>query len=120
VKEFVEISWKTPWIPVNSQVEILALQHRIETEIRKAHPLFDKDAQVIGRRIDNDDVVVKLRDGKYTVVHLVWGEIPVAESPQFPSTVLFASLDDFLSVMDADALPYTEDEAPRTSSTGDR
>ena len=110
MKNFPEISWKIPWYLLDSQVEILALQQRLETEIQKGHPLFEKDSQVIGRRIDYDDVLVKLSDGKYAKVHLVWGGIPVADSGKFPSTVIFESLNDLISSMNEDAYAYGEDE----------
>ena len=107
---FPEISWKMPWYLLDSQVEILAVQQRLETEIQKVHPLFEKDAQVIGCRIDNDDVLVKLSDGKYAKVHLVWGEVPVADSSEFPSTIIFENQNDFISVMNEDAYTNGEDE----------
>ena len=36
------------------------------------HPLCGQVATVIGRRIDNDDVLVALSDGSYVNVHLTW------------------------------------------------
>lgn len=110
MKNSPEISWKIPWRMLDSQVEILALQSQLETEIKKKHPLFEKDAQVIDRRVDNDDVLVKLIDGKYAKVHLVWGSIPVADSAEFPRIVIFESLNDFISAMDDDSFTYGEDE----------
>jgi hypothetical protein len=105
-----EISWKLPWYPIQSQAEIHAVQHQLEMEITENHPLSGKDALVIGRRIDNDDVLVKLNGGKYARVHLVWGITPAQFSTEYPRTLMFESLDDFLYLMEEDVLVYGEDE----------
>ncbi|UAA38440.1 hypothetical protein KIH87_17440 [Paraneptunicella aestuarii] len=88
--------------------EIPGVQKQVELEITKVHPLFRKTPIVIGRRIDNDDVLTRLSDGSYASVHLVWGSGPEAFPEDYPSFQLYSSLQEFLAVMDIDAEDYEE------------
>jgi hypothetical protein len=106
----LDISWKLPWCALIFQSEILGFQTQLEKEITDSHPLWGKGAVVFGRRVDCDDVVVSLNEGKYANVHLVWGSGQDAFPAKYPDTLIYNSLDDFITSMNEDALEYGEDE----------
>ncbi|MCK7471139.1 MAG: hypothetical protein MZU95_10435 [Desulfomicrobium escambiense] len=100
------IEWKEPWRAIQFAAEIPGVQKQVDSEITTKHPLTGKGAIAIGRRIDNDDVLVILNDGTYASVHLVWGSGPGAFSEQYPSWYLYGSLESFLQAMQEDAAEY--------------
>jgi hypothetical protein len=102
----LDISWKLPWRALQFQAEISHIQRQLELEITERHPLWGKGAVVIGRRDDQDDVLVTLNDGKYANVHLVWDSSPGVFPAEYPSVVIYNFLDEFVSAMDEDALEY--------------
>lgn len=85
------------------------MQRQLEQEIGPAHPLHASRPVVIGRRIDCDDVVVRLNDGTYANVHLVWGSGPGAFPAEYPSWFAYGSEAAFLAAMRADATEYNSD-----------
>jgi hypothetical protein len=92
------IEWKRPWKPLDLESEMSAVQRQLELEITPKHPLYGKRAIVIGRRIDRDDILVRLSDGAFANVHLVWGSLtPEHHSGKYPSWFLYGSLDAFIS-----------------------
>ena len=107
-----EISWMLPWRALQFQPEIPHVQKQYEMEIAPPHPLWGKKGQVIGRRVDCDDVVVALNDGTYAIVHLVWasGPGPGAFPAQYPSAVFYKSLGEFVAAMNEDAEEYVRVE----------
>jgi hypothetical protein len=102
------IEWKEPWRAIQFAAEIGGVQKQLDREITSLHPLFGKGATVVGRRIDNDDVLVVLDDGTYVNVHLVWasGSGPGAFSNEYPSWFSYGSLESFTRVMHEDAAQY--------------
>lgn len=85
------------------------MQRQLDRELTAAHPLWGKGAQVIARRVDCDDVAVTLDDGTYATVHLVWGSGPDPCPAEYPSTVIYRSLPEFLAAMHEDAKEYDEE-----------
>jgi hypothetical protein len=84
------------------------VQRQLEREITSAHPLHGRGAQAIGRRIDCDDVVVVLADGKYANVHLVWSKSG-DPSGKWPTWFEYGRLADFVQAMNGDAEEYGDD-----------
>src|SRR6266850_1741385 len=106
-----EIEWKAPWRAIQFAIEIPGIQRQLQLEITSKHPLYGREATVVGRRIDNDDVLVRLNDGTYAMVHLVWGGPgPGAFPEEYPSWFLYGSLESFIQAMQQDALEYGDDE----------
>ncbi len=103
-----DIKWKLPWRAIQFEAEIPGVQKQLESEITKKHPLWGTNPFAIGRRVDCDDIVAKLNDGTYAIVHLVWGTGPGAFPEEYPSYTKFNSLDEFLEEMDQDAEDYDE------------
>ncbi len=101
-----QIPWRLPWYGPLPEPQALALQSRLAVEITKVHPLSGKIAVVVGRRKDQDEILVKLTDGRFARIHLVWSDNPQAYSAEWPWTVIYDSLDDFVASMEADAAEY--------------
>jgi hypothetical protein len=103
------VEWKTPWKPLDSGSEVPAIQRQLEQEITAEHPLHGKQATAIARRIDSDDVLVRLGDGTYANVHLPWSRPGSERSPgKHPSFFVYGSLDAFVSAMQKDVDEYGE------------
>lgn len=102
------IEWEEPWRAIQFAAEIPHVQNQLERELSAQHPLYGTEARVIGRRIDNDDVVAVLRDGTYVNVHLVWatGSSPGAFPGEYPSWFTYGHQDQFIHAMQADAAEY--------------
>lgn len=78
--------WRLPWRPLEQPLDLPALQRQLEREIADGHPLWGKDAEVLGCRVDNDDVLVSCLDGTLATVHLDWAKGPHANPLGYPST----------------------------------
>ena len=101
------ISWKIPWRKLQFEAEIPAMQNQLELEVSKKHMLWNKNAKVIGRRIDTDDVIVKTKDNLYATVHLDYGTGPGDE--EYPSTEVYKTLAEFILQMEEDSEDYGEE-----------
>ncbi|MCE7991365.1 MAG: hypothetical protein HEP71_05265 [Roseivirga sp.] len=44
----------------------------LKKEVHRKHRLYRLKATLIGRRQDNDDILIELEDGRIAVVHLTW------------------------------------------------
>jgi len=108
-----QIKWVEPWRALQFAAEIPGVQRQLEREITPLHPLYGRGATVVGRRIDNDDVVFVLSDGTFANVHLVWGSGPGpgAFPHQDPSWFLYGPESQFVQAMHADAREYNDHEA---------
>lgn len=105
-----DLSWQRPWRAVVSDAERAAIQRQLAREIwpRPLHPLWGKRPVVIGRRIDNDDVLVRLRNGSLASVHLGFDRrIRMALFERFfPHTTKFERTEDFIAQMSQDSQEY--------------
>lgn len=105
-----EIRWRAPWRPLHHPADLPALQLQLERELGEGHPLWNGNAKVIGRRVDNDDVVVVCPDGAVATVHLDWAIGPHIHLAEYPSVIVHESLKSFQKVIDCDALEYGVDD----------
>ena len=48
------------------------IQNEVNAEIGEKHPLWRYEPIAIAKSNDSDDVIVRLNDGRYASVHLVW------------------------------------------------
>jgi len=87
------ITWLAPWQPVHGPGLVAELQK----EVSAGHPLYQQDAIAVGQRCDCDDALFFLPNNSlpYAVVHLTWSG--KAEGAEWPTTTLYASLDDWLT-----------------------
>lgn len=84
-----------PWVAYKNSTEIISeLRH----EISSNHLLFEKEVELVARRIDCDDYLFKVTGEKfkYVVVHLTWSRIKET-NPVFPSTDIYDTWDDFVN-----------------------
>ncbi|WP_225767599.1 hypothetical protein [Inquilinus sp. Marseille-Q2685] len=91
------IEFVRPWAPVSEGKVAVALQRRLEFEVTPPHPLWGRQARVIGRSDANDDVVVAMPDGGFAIVHLVWGASP--GDVRWPATSFFSSAEEISRAM---------------------
>jgi len=103
------LAWRLPWRPLNQPVDLPALQRQLERELADGHPLWGKNAEVIGRRVDNDDVLVCCPDGALATVHLDWASEPHSRAWEYPAVVVYSSASAFQQVIDADAADYGDE-----------
>ena len=114
-----DITWRSPWRGLDDG-EAAELQAQLEREIGFRHPLAKRDAVVVGRRIDNDDIVARLNDDTFVNVHLVWTRSAAGLSKDYPSWFAYGQLEGFLTAMQRDASghgphPAGERESSATS-----
>lgn len=79
-----------PWAEVRDD---LVLAEELTREVPEGHVLFGRALRAVARRIDCDDVLF-VGDGVVAVVHLTWKRSREID-PRWPTTEVFASLDDF-------------------------
>lgn len=102
----IEISWKEPWRELDSDEEKNGLQNELNNELSDKHILWGLRPEVIGRRVDNDDILVLLSDNRVAIVHLTWSGAVDRLSDVFPGTIMYQTIDEFLSQMEYDAIEY--------------
>jgi hypothetical protein len=92
------IEFLEPWKAVNDQSHGVAELNR---EISAGHVLTGVPFESIGFRQDCDDVAFRLLDGsgRIAVVHLTF---QIEHDPKWPFTELFASLEEFVTRIQAD------------------
>lgn len=103
-----EILWRLPWRKIQFAAEISGVQNQLELEITDVHPLSGKAPVAIGRRVDCDDVLVKLKNGSYANVHLVWGSGPDALPEHYPVFTSYETIDELIAAMSQDSVDYGE------------
>ena len=69
-----DLVWQAPWRAVVEPDEAAGLEAQLKRELGRRHPLHGKSLRVLGRRIDNDDIVALGPDGTYVNVHLTWSD----------------------------------------------
>jgi hypothetical protein len=84
------ILYLKPWVQVLSDNEVF--EEELRKEIAKKHILHGKNLKVIGRRLDNDDILIELDDesSRFAVVHLTWAK-HVEANPSYPYTELLTN-----------------------------
>jgi len=86
------VNWLEPWYPASDNDRGLEIQLRIEASDR--HVLHGLPVTVVARRSDTDDALFALPDGRVAEVHLTWRS-STEPDPRWPSTVMFASIDEW-------------------------
>ena len=97
---------KLPWTQIQDEDDLVALQEELDKEIGPNHKLWALVPKVIGRRVDMDDVLVRLSDSRVASVHLVWNGRASQLESNFPSSKIFATESEFLVEMNFEAEVY--------------
>ena len=102
------MKWLVPWYSLDDpSQEREGMERELARELTQGHELFGLPVRALARRQDCDDVLFALEGSeRVAVVHLTWS--PNEKAP-WPSTELFASLDEFVVVrmqLDHDRFHY--------------
>jgi hypothetical protein len=82
-----------PWQAVEDG-QRAKLEQELARELPAGHVLAGKAVRAVAARTDRDDVLFLVPDGGCAVVHLTWSGRREASS-EWPSTVLYSSLDEW-------------------------
>lgn len=87
------MEWPGSWVAICDKHEAHSLAQELQHELSFGHPLACTSLTVIGRCSAWDDIVVSIDDGttQVAIVHLTWSG--KYETPPWPSTTFFESLD---------------------------
>ncbi len=69
-----------------------ALEAELTTELSAGHPLHGQEIRVVARSEASDDIVVRISDGNWGLVHLTWKN--AAEAPPWPWTTIYTDAAD--------------------------
>lgn len=92
IPDLNRIQWPEPWqLATPEEQEVLAQELR--REVGRDHPLWQKHMVVIGRRVDDDDILVWVEDTDLpiAIVHLTWRGATEPDKA-WPHTVFYASV----------------------------
>ena len=90
------IEFEKPWVFIESDIERNRLIEEIEKEINSNHVLYGRKSIPIAIKEDDDDVIFKISDGSYALVHLTWSG-KQEKDERFPFTEIFSNLKDLLN-----------------------
>jgi hypothetical protein len=88
------LEWQEPWYAIASDEQRALLTAELLRELCHGHVLWGKHLDIIARRIDRDDFLVRISDETphYAQVHLTWAR---ETNPRWPRTREFQSLEDW-------------------------
>ena len=84
---------------MDEEAERQRLGEGLRAEVAAGHPLFGVDVQTVGRSEARDDVLYRLADGRWALVHLTWHR---PDRPPWPATKIFDSVTDAEAATSAD------------------
>lgn len=90
-----QLQFDPPWEAINEYSQDIrqGLLKELKRELHRKHPLYRMKVALIGRRQDNDDILLELEDRRIAVVHLTWKGR--AESGSWPSTRIYQDKREF-------------------------
>lgn len=90
-----QLQFKPPWEDIIEYPQDIrtALLKELKKELHRKHPLYKFKVILIGRRQDNDDILLALEDGRIARVHLTWSG--GREHGPWPATRIFPDKKDF-------------------------
>ena len=92
----MKVKFLKPWEePIKSKPFLRELNR----ELSRKHILYGKEMEVIAKRQDNDDILVKITAGKsyFAVVHLTWS-CKIEKNPTYPLTRIFNDLKEWIEL----------------------
>jgi hypothetical protein len=94
MEQKMNVDWLLPWLCVTDESVRSELEKELEREVHESHPLWGSSRRtILAKRSDQDDVLVRLDNGKIAEVHLTWTR--TREQGAYPRTVIFNSVDDW-------------------------
>jgi hypothetical protein len=85
------MEWLEPWSGIQDPKVCGRLEAELRRELIPTHVLFGLHVTALAQRVDQDDVLFALEDGRVADVHLTWARHPETD-PRWPGTELFPSL----------------------------
>ena len=76
------------------------LENQFQVEVGHGHPLKGAHVRLLARRIDQDDALFSVDDGRLAEVHLTWRRKEETDAA-WPRTKIFANLDEWLATQDS-------------------
>ncbi|MGB3008600.1 MAG: SDR family NAD(P)-dependent oxidoreductase [Chitinophagaceae bacterium] len=101
------LNYQIPWQEINATTG--ALENQLQKELNANHILFGKPVTAIATRQDCDEVLFKITENEFAVVHLTWSQQKVNDN-NYPSTTLIISLEAVQAKLDDDFKDYMEFE----------
>jgi hypothetical protein len=100
------IHFTDPWHTVDDS-QVQALDAELQRELSPEHLLFGQPVSAVARRRDCDDVLFRFGRSpeRYAVVHLT-GAGKRETSSKWPTTKIYASLDQFVEKMRQDSIEF--------------
>ncbi len=96
----LDLDLPTDWVRLTPQ-EADRLQLELKQELCPEHVLYGISATALARKRQRDDFLFRIPDTCFAQVHLTWAYEP---NPLFPSTEVYASLEDWRTALEDDAL----------------
>jgi hypothetical protein len=91
------IAWPECWNTRLDVTERARLEEELRAEACSKHPLHGVRVTALATGEDPDDVIFRLQDGRYAIVHLTWNP---ETDPKWPWAQIFSSLEDLLAAQD--------------------
>ena len=85
------MTWPPGWRPVDAE-EGDGLARQLKAELAPAHILRGRAFEVLARRDDADDLLLRLDDGEIAEMHMTWAR---QASETFPGVLLFLDFTDW-------------------------
>lgn len=85
-----QVPWPEGWLPITDATEQKALNEELVCEAPQGHLLYGQKPEVVARRVQRDDFLFQLQDGRIAQVHLTWR---IEKDPFWPFTTIYASRD---------------------------
>lgn len=82
-----------PWVDLRGggpaeEAQRSRLRDEINAEVREGHDLHGLKFHVVGRSFASDDVLLRLSDAQWAIVHITWN---CSERPPWPVTEFFGA-----------------------------
>lgn len=82
-----EPDWPEHWWYLKNEPKLrMGLQRELHAELSEAHPLWGLRPIVVAKCERNDDILVRLADGRLAFVHLIWHGRVDQYPDKYPST----------------------------------
>jgi hypothetical protein len=88
-----KIEFLLPWDEIAPEIQRY-FEQELQREVGRNHPLDQVSAKAIARRIDRDDVLFALADGRCVVVHLAFAGRETRSD--YPSARFFESIESWV------------------------
>lgn len=90
------------WFALDDQTYATAIGAELRRELATNHVLFPIGTTAVACRQDRDDVLYRLDDGRWAIVHLTWSGSQ-EQDPRWPKTEIYSTLEELRGQLDNDS-----------------